>query len=235
MVGDEGLGRGAARDRVQHRGFHFHETVGFHEAADRRHRGGTRLEGAAGLFAHDQVDIALAILHFLVGQAVELVRQRAQRLGDELELGDLDGQFAGLGLEERPFGTQDIAQVIVLEGGHGFFAGDVTGHVELDAAIGTYAGGILQGGEGRLAHDPLQHHAAGDGDGDRLGFQGFVLEAVVLRMQVGSLVGRTEIVGEGDALFADGRQLGAALGDDAVLVGCRLGGGGVLRGHGWNS
>jgi hypothetical protein len=112
----------------------------------------------------------------------------------------------------------------VLEGGHGFFAGDVAGHVELDAAIGARARGVLQGGEGRLAHDALEHHAAGHGHTDGSA-SSFVLEAVVLRVQVGGVVGRAEIVGEGDALLADGGQLGAALGDDAVLVGCRLGGG----------
>jgi hypothetical protein len=37
-------------------------------------------------------------------------------------------------------------------------------------------------------------------------------------MQIGRLVLRLEVVREGDALFADGGQLGAALGDDLVFV-----------------
>jgi hypothetical protein len=36
VVGDEGLGRGAAGDRVHHRRFDFHEAVAGHEVADRR-------------------------------------------------------------------------------------------------------------------------------------------------------------------------------------------------------
>src|SRR5471032_127999 len=90
VVGDEWFCRGAARNRVQHRRFDFHELVLFHEAADRRDGGGTGLEGAARLFVHDQIDVALAVLGFLVGQAVEFVRQRAQRLGDQAQFRDLD-------------------------------------------------------------------------------------------------------------------------------------------------
>jgi len=37
-------------------------------------------------------------------------------------------------------------------------------------------------------------------------------------MQVGRLVGRTKIVGERDALRADGTQLGATLGNDRVFI-----------------
>ena len=232
VVRDEWFGRGAARDRVQHRRFHFHELVLFHEAADRRDGGGTRLEGAARLFVHDQVDVALAVLRFLVGQAVEFVRQRAQRLGDQTQLGDLDGQFVRLGLEQRARHAQDIAQVIVVQGGHGRFAREVERGVDLDAAVGFRAGSVLQGGEGGfLARFALEHHAAGQHHGDRFGFQLFARLAAVLRVQIGRLVLGAEIVREGDALFAQCGQLDAALGDDLVFIG----GGGLfldIRSHG---
>jgi hypothetical protein len=70
-----------------------------------------------------------------------------------------------------------------------------------------------------LAGFALEHHAAGQHHGDRVGFQLFARLLAVLRVQVGRLVLGLEVVREGDALFADGGQLGAALGDDLVFVG----------------
>jgi hypothetical protein len=40
-------------------------------------------------------------------------------------------------------------------------------------------------------------------------------------MQVGGLVLRAEVVGEGNALFAYGGKFGAALGNDGIFVLCR--------------
>ncbi len=219
VVGDEWLGRRAAGNGVQHRGFHFHEAVLVHEAADRGDGGGTGLEGAARLFVHDQVHVALAVLGFLVGQAVEFVWQRTQRLGDQAQLGDLDGQFVGLGLEQGADHAQDVAQVVVVQGGHGRFTRQVQRGVDLDAAVGARARGVLQGGKGGfLACFALEHHAAGQHHGDGIGFQFLARLLAVLLVQVGSLVLRLEVVGEGDALFAQGGQLDAALGDDLVFV-----------------
>ena len=42
---------------------------------------GTSTEGSARFLVHDQVDVALAVLQLLVGEAVEFVGQRADRLG----------------------------------------------------------------------------------------------------------------------------------------------------------
>jgi hypothetical protein len=159
VVGDEGLGVGAAGNRVQHRRFHFQEAVLDHEVADRGHALAARDEALLGFLVHHQVDVALAVLLFLVGHAVELVRQRAQALGQQAHRAGLDRQLAGLGLEQRAFAAQDVAQVPALEGGQGLGAHHVLGDVELDAA-----GGVLQGGEAGLAHDALEHHAAGHAD-----------------------------------------------------------------------
>jgi ribosomal protein L7/L12 len=84
VVGDEGLGVGAARDGVQHRRLHLQEAVLDHEAADRADRLAARHEARArGILVGDQVDVALAVLLLLVGHAVELVGQRAQALGQQ--------------------------------------------------------------------------------------------------------------------------------------------------------
>ena len=58
-------------------------------------------EHLARFLVGDQVHIALAVLLLLVGQAVELLRQRAQRLGQQAQPGYADRQLAGFGLEQR--------------------------------------------------------------------------------------------------------------------------------------
>ena len=229
VMRDEGLGVGAARDRVQHRRLDLQEAVLHHVGADRGHRLGARHEALARLAVGDQVGIALAVLLLLVGHAVELVRQRAQRLGQQPQRRDLDRQFAGAGAEERAFGAQDVAQVEVLEVVVDLLAQRVLREEQLDRA-----GGVLQRGEAGLAHDALEHHAAGHRHGDGLGLELLVGELAVLRLQrLGAVLG-FEVVGEGrDALglrlLADGGEFLAAFGDQLVVVlrGRRLVGAGV--------
>ena len=74
-----------------------------------------RDEDLARILVGDQVEIALAVFLLLVGQAVEFLRQRAQRLGQQAHLRDAHRQFAGLGLEQHADGAEDVAQVAVLE------------------------------------------------------------------------------------------------------------------------
>ena len=63
----------------------------------------------------DQVDVALPVLLLRVGDAVELVGQRAQALGQQAQPLDPDRQLAGARLEQRAFGADDVAEVEVLE------------------------------------------------------------------------------------------------------------------------
>ncbi len=113
--------------------------------------------------------------------------------------------------------------------------------VDLEAA-----GGILQRGKAGLAHDALEHHAAGDAGGDLPVFgvglvQLFLGLAIDGSQQVGSAVGRFEVVGERHALAlglggAQRLELLAALGDQLVVInggGCGSLGGVLLFGHGW--
>ena len=171
-------------------------------------------EGAPGLLVGDQVEIALAVFDLLVGQAVELVRQRAQRLGQQAQAMGVDGQLAVVGLEQHAFDTEDVAQVPVLEGLVRVGAGVVVGNVDLDAAAA-----VLQGGETGLAHHPLEHHAAGQGNGRRrMGFQfllGLVSQAGV---QVGGMVAPLEVIGEGEALFAQRSEFLPPFLHDLVFV-----------------
>src|SRR5690606_33345764 len=91
-------------------------------------------------------------------------------------------------------------------------------HPELDPALRAGAGAVLQGGEARLALHALEHHATCDADLDLLGLEFLArLETVVLE-QARRPMRRARIVRIRNAAFAQARQLGAALGDDLVLV-----------------
>ncbi len=184
-----------------------------HVIADRGDDAAAGEEGEARFLVHDQVDVALAVLQFLVGEAVELVRQRAQRLGQQADFGGLDGQFAGLGLHQGADDAEDVAEIPGLEVGIDILAEPVAGDVDLDAA-----GEILQRRERGLAHDALEHHAAGHLDLDRQAFQFFGRLVAVAIKQLERGVLALEVVGEGFPGLAPCGELGAALGDELVFV-----------------
>ena len=84
--------------------------------------------------AGDEVDVALAVALLLVGEAVELLRQRPQRLGEQPQLARLDRQLAGLGLEERALAPTMSPRSQCLNASCASAPVDVVGDVELDAA-----------------------------------------------------------------------------------------------------
>ncbi len=59
------------------------------------------LEDLAHLGIDDQVEIALAVAGFDVGQPVPLLRQRQQRLGQQPQRVGAQREFAGLGAKGR--------------------------------------------------------------------------------------------------------------------------------------
>ena len=222
VVRDEGLRVRAAGDRVQHRRLDLEEAVVHHEGADRAERLAARDEALARVLVRDQVDIPLAVLLFLVAHAVERVGQRAQRLGQQAQFRDLDRQFAGLGDEQRALDAEDVAQIPVLELLVDVRADVVDRDPQLDPP-----GAVLQRAERGLAHGALEHHAAGDADGDRLGLERLVGQAAVLAHQVGRAILGLEVVRERDASSADRGQFLASLGDQLVFVERGGGRGGV--------
>lgn len=191
------------------------------------------LECFARFLAHDQIDVTLAVFEFLIGQAVEFVRQGANRFRDQANFGHTNGEFTGSGFEQGARCTENVANVVTFERIMCFLAGCVVGQEKLDTAVGLQTGSILQGRERRFSHDPLQHHATCNTNLDFGCFERFVIHSVVLGMNIVSLVFRTEIVWIGDALFAKGSQFGTAFGHDGIFI---LGGGRrfvvlCLRGH----
>ncbi len=69
----------------------------------------------AHFFVDDQVDVALAVALLGVGQAVVLFRQRAQRLGQQTHVLHVDVQVALAGTRQGTFGSDDVAQVEMLD------------------------------------------------------------------------------------------------------------------------
>jgi hypothetical protein len=83
----------------------------------------------------DQIDIALAVAGFDVGEAVEFFRQGAQRLGDHLQAGGLNGDLAGLGFEQGALDADNVAHIPFFEQGELVLAHQVAVCVDLDAGL----------------------------------------------------------------------------------------------------
>ncbi len=101
VMRDERPRHRAAGDRLHHRRLDFEEVHRIEEVAQVLHDARARLEHLRALRADDQVDVALAIAHLLVGQPVPLVGQRPQRLHQQPQLLGAHRELAGLGLEQR--------------------------------------------------------------------------------------------------------------------------------------
>ena len=226
VVGHERARGGAAGDVLHHRRFHFEEAARVQPVADRADDARAGDEDFARLRGDDQVDIALAVALLDIAQAVELVRQRPQRLHQQPQRRHLDRELTGLGAHQPAFRGHDVADVPALER-----LVRLTQHVGLQEQLDP-AAHVLDGGERRLAHDALCQDAAGDCDGTAIGFQHFpgpALGVRILRLQVAGKVRATEIIRVGASLPTQRGQLGTALGDQVVFVD-GLGGGGFVHG-----
>ena len=74
MVRNERFCSRAAWNNLQHWRFHFNVVTGSQEVADTVNNFASNHKRFTGFFAGDQVNITLAILGFLIGQAVEFFR-----------------------------------------------------------------------------------------------------------------------------------------------------------------
>lgn len=110
VMGDERTCRRTARDHLHHWGFHFHKVAVNHELADTGHDLRANLEGLTGFIVGDEIRVTLTVARFLILQAMEFVRQRAQGFGQQTQFGAVDRQLTGLGFEQFTFRPRDIAQ-----------------------------------------------------------------------------------------------------------------------------
>ena len=114
----ERLGRRAARDRLQHRRFHFEKTALLHETPDLAHDRDSFLENVARLLVRQQIEITLPVTRFDVLQAVPFFRQRPQRFSEHFERVDLQRRLAGLGEKTFALDADEIAEVEQVENLH---------------------------------------------------------------------------------------------------------------------
>ena len=169
VVGDERAGRRAALDRLQHRALDLGETQAVQVVADRVDRGVPDPEDLAGALVGLEVDVALPVAGLDVGEPAVLVGRRQQRLGQQRELPDADGELTAPGGHHGPGDADPVAAVQLVEVAVHRGADDGGVDEELDGP-----GAVAQRGEGQpaLAADELQ--PAGDVDlvlGDLVGSQ----------------------------------------------------------------
>ena len=72
-------------------------------------------ENSSRAVVGDQVQIALPVPDLHVGEAMPFFGQRQQRLAQQGQFSDPDGEFAGLGSKQMPGNAHEIAQIDQLE------------------------------------------------------------------------------------------------------------------------
>src|SRR3954454_13857890 len=69
----------------------------------------TNVEDAARVVVRDEVDVALAIPRIGIGQTVPLLRERPDRLGEQLERGDVHRELTELRLHDLALDPDPVA------------------------------------------------------------------------------------------------------------------------------
>ena len=111
VVRNERLCVCAAKNLLENRGLNLHVTVCLHELADDGDDLGALAEYVADLGVHNEVNVALAITNLAVGEAVELLWQRTQRLGEDLQRGHCQGKLAAARTHDSAGCADDVAKV----------------------------------------------------------------------------------------------------------------------------
>ncbi len=160
MVRDKGAGGCAAGNGVENRGFNFHIAARFKIAADKGDELRANDEVAAAVVIDNKVNIALAVFKLGIRHAVVLLGQGAKRLGKKLNALGVNGDFLGLGFENVPGNTDDIADIELAEIGKFLLADGIGADIHLDKPLA-----VLNVAEDGLAHAALRHNAPGNGNG----------------------------------------------------------------------
>ena len=109
----------------------------------------------------------------MVGQAVVFFRQRPQGFGQQANVIHAHAELAGFGVEQRPLGGDDVADVVLFE----FIVVRAGGqriplHEQLDAPAH-----VVDMGERGLAHETPGHQPPGDLDPHRFRRQLFFVRS----------------------------------------------------------
>ena len=218
MTGNEWAGGGAAGYGLHDRRFHLHEAPAAEKLPQRRGYAGAALEHFSGLAVHDQVHVTAPIALLAVGQPVELLRQRAQGLGQQGGLDGFHAQLAAARPHQRAARPHDVTQVQRRGVRVGFLAHRGAAEHELQPPAA-----VLDFGKTQASHAPLRHQPTGHAHLPAEFRQRFSVEAGAFGVQARGLRIGPVAVGKRPAGLAQGRELAAAFGDQAVF-GRRAGG-----------
>ncbi len=155
-MGDEGARQSAAVERLQHGRLDLDEAALVEEAAHGRDDARPLDEHLLDLVVGDEVEVAAPIAGLHVGEPVELLGQRAQRLGEQLEGADAQRELAAPGAHHRAAEAGDVADVEVLQSRIAGLAERVAGGEQLQLAAA-----VLDHEEGDLAVQALGDEATG--------------------------------------------------------------------------
>jgi len=108
-MGEEGSRGGAAGDGHERRRFDLEKTMRVDEASHLGDDARACDHHVEHRPVHDQVDVAPAVAFLDVLEAVPLIRQRLKRLGQHLEAGHRQREFARFGAKDRAARPDDVA------------------------------------------------------------------------------------------------------------------------------
>ena len=114
VVGDERPRQGAAVERLQDRRLDLDEAAPVEEAADGAMMRARLTNTSRDVGVGHEVEVALAVAGLHVAEAVELLGQRAQRLGEQHPRGDAHDELAAARAQDRALGADEVAEVDVL-------------------------------------------------------------------------------------------------------------------------
>ena len=158
VMRNKGPGIGAAGNGAEDRRFHLHKAHIIQIAAQIGHELTADLKVALGFGIHDQIHIALAIADLLVREAVELLRQGLQGLGEQGNALGADAHLSLFRAENGALYAYDVSDVVLSETVVLLLIHLVPTGIDLNTA-----GLVLQVAEGDLSHATLTHQAAGNG------------------------------------------------------------------------
>ena len=155
VVSDERTSICTACNRVEDGRFHFQISACVQKLADSLQNTATQHKRALYLGVGDKVNVALAISRFHVLQAVELLRQRQQRLAKQLDAVQLDGNFPHVRTEHFALAADDVADIPSFECGIHVVAHFVALYVQLDRSVT-----VQNVAKTCLAHNAARHHTS---------------------------------------------------------------------------
>ena len=241
VVGRKGTGRRAARRGMHHGGLDLEVVAAVEEAADGADDAGPLVEDLADLVVHHQVDVAHAVALLDIGEPLELIRERADALGEHDDLGRGDREFARLRAHQGAADAEDVAEVEGKQAVEELLAYAAERDKDLEEVVvarrplepfATGAVGELE--EGGLAHLAEEPEPSRDRDrdgpldellgGHRTGF------GIDLRGGVTHLEAVREGAGAG---LAEGVHLGHTLLHDVVVEAVAIGRDALVVAHAW--